>query len=436
MACIRDPFPTQDNARLFNQLIRPTLTGTPSENPTVLFTAGQPGAGKTTVQRTLLARLGRTDAFPLDGDDLVALHPGYDRFHRENDFTGAFMAAEDLKGHWWSRAARLLRIQRLDISVSAPLAGPDWAIARFEDFRRASYTVGVAFVATHEALSLQGIVDRYHRDRRSVIGYGRWIPPQWHDAAYPGVLETADRIDALQAADSIYVIRRDGVLLHVNHLEAGGEWALGAATRQVVEAERARPWTLQESAQFLQKQGRLRQELSAEWTPVLDSIDRRSIPVIAALTVHDDAQLDARRAEAASLLQKAEREAEAVKDLSEQLADAHRNGANALRLEELRATVSADQLRSIRDSMHQERWNTNITKFGLTRQVAAVRQLMEGIGQEQQRRTVLDPEGRRREERARQHLQALASQTAELPQPRTESPVRRGPERQGPRQAL
>ncbi|MFC9595995.1 hypothetical protein ACFTUC_40170 [Streptomyces sp. NPDC056944] len=57
-------------------------------------------------------RLGRTAAFPLDGDDALAMHPRYAEWSRDNDLTAAFVAGEDLKGRWWTRSARLLRAQR------------------------------------------------------------------------------------------------------------------------------------------------------------------------------------------------------------------------------------------------------------------------------------------------------------------------------------
>ncbi|MFC9595996.1 zeta toxin family protein [Streptomyces sp. NPDC056944] len=66
--------------------------------------------------------------------------------------------------------------------VSAPLGGPDWALDRFAEFRKAGYRVGVDVVATHEAMSVQGIVHRYHRARQpDQVGYGRWVPPEIHD---------------------------------------------------------------------------------------------------------------------------------------------------------------------------------------------------------------------------------------------------------------
>lgn len=75
----------RDNARLFNQLVRPTLTGASRESPTVPFVAGPPGAGKTTVHNALLQRLGRTEAFPLDGDDLLSFHPRHTALSQDND---------------------------------------------------------------------------------------------------------------------------------------------------------------------------------------------------------------------------------------------------------------------------------------------------------------------------------------------------------------
>ncbi|MFD4370000.1 zeta toxin family protein [Streptomyces sp. NPDC058486] len=301
-----------DNARLFNQLVRPSLTGERRENPVVLFVGGQPGAGKSTVQSAILQRLGRQDAFPLDGDDIVALHPRYADLGRGNDITSAFLAGEDLKSRWWNRSARLLRAQRLDIVVSAPLGGPDWPLARFAEFRRAGYRVGAAFVATHEAMSLQGIVNRYHRARQpDQVGYGRWVAPEIHDQAYSRVLDTMAAIDRQQAVDIVYVARRTGEVLHINESGPQG-WNLGAATSQAVTAERNRPWTLEESARFLQTQGRLRTEMTTERTPLLNSIEQRAIPVINPLAVHDDGQFAARKTEVVQLLHRAQEDLKAA----------------------------------------------------------------------------------------------------------------------------
>ncbi|MFK4600500.1 zeta toxin family protein [Streptomyces pristinaespiralis] len=431
------PMSDRDNARLFNQLIRPTLTGTPRESPTVLFVAGPPGAGKTTVQNTLLQRMQLTEAFPLDGDDLLSFHPRHTAFSQDNDLTASFLASEDIKGRWWTRTARLLRAQRLDIVISAPLAGPDWALARFAEFRKAGYgEIGVAFVATHEAQSLQGIVARYHQGHHD-IGYGRWIPPQWHDAAHAGVLDTADRIDARAAADRVYVARRDGTLVHTNQLDHSSTWTLGGATRQAIEAERKRRWTGEESAQFLQTQGRLRIEMSAEWAPLLDSIDRRAIPVIAPLTVHDDAQLAARRLESTRLLRHAERELETAQEHGKHLLDQHRAGGNAARIEELQAAgTPPEEVRQARDRMHQERWGVNITTFDLSRRAAGAKELVDAVTQETQRRTELTPKQRQHEAQARQHVRRLAARQPPQTAPRAEGPRHDGPERRGPRQGL
>ncbi|NEC08420.1 zeta toxin family protein [Streptomyces sp. SID7909] len=431
------PSPTSDreNAQLFNQLVRPTLTGTRRENPTVLFVAGPPGAGKTSVQSKLVQRLGQQDPFPLDGDDLLSLHPRHTALGQDNDLTAAFLVSEDLKGRWWTRAARLLRAQHLDLVISAPLAGPDWAIARFEDFRRAGYgDVSVAFVATHEAQSLQGIVTRFHHARQAT-GYGRWVPPQWHDAAYSGVLDTADQIDIRTSVHKVYVARRDGTLVHSNQRDPSGAWMLGGATRQAIEAERNRPWSEAESARFLRGQGQLRIEMSAEWTPLLDSIDRRAIEVIAPLTVHDDAQLEVRHVESERLLRRSEHEFKVARDLGKYHVEQHRSGANATHIERLQAAGTPPlEVRRARDRMHQERWGTNITSFDLHRRFTSAQQLVDAIDREKQRRAALTPEQLRHEEHARRHVQKIATtQKPPAITPHAEGWRQGGPERKSSR---
>jgi UDP-N-acetylglucosamine kinase len=123
---------------IFEEQIRPGYTGTSRDNPVVVFIAGQPGAGKTTVESQVLRHLGREDAVAVDGDELFLYHPDYDGLAAENDQTVRSLlasAADD----WWMMLAEHIREQRFDVVISAPLAGADWAAARFEDFRQAGY---------------------------------------------------------------------------------------------------------------------------------------------------------------------------------------------------------------------------------------------------------------------------------------------------------
>ncbi|MFD9033288.1 zeta toxin family protein [Streptomyces sp. NPDC059567] len=428
------PLSARDNALLFNELIRPSLTGEPRENPVVLFVGGQPGAGKSSVQSAVLERLGRTTAFPLDGDELLARHPRHEEWSRDNDLTAAFLTGEDLKGRWWTRSARLLRAQRLDVVVSAPLAGPGWALERFGEFRRAGYQVGVVFVATHEAMSLQGIINRYHQARQpDQIGYGRWVPPKIHDQGYSGVLNTADGIDRKHAVDMVYVARRTGEIVHMNELTTEG-WGFGVATRQTMVAERQRAWSTAESARFLQTQGRLRAELSGEWAPLLNSIEQRAVPVINPLTVHDDTQLAARKSDTIRLIEQAKQELDSAKARVDALKGAHTTGANAARLDELReAGTPPGELRRVRDAMHHDRWIAAVAVWGAPQQrLDDAQHLLDAIANEQQRRTALDPKQQHAEQLARQHLQALTVTQANPPAARRDGPRVGGPQQAGP----
>ncbi|MFF7995120.1 zeta toxin family protein [Kitasatospora xanthocidica] len=391
----------------FNELIRPTLTGQPRDTPVVLFIGGQPGAGKTTVQSAVLGRMGRKQAFPLDGDDLVALHPNYRQLQRANDMAAAYRASEDV-GSWWPRAARLLRMQRLDVAVSAPLAGWEWANARFADFKRAGYRTEVAFVPTPEARSLQGIADRYQQARRPEVDrWGRWVLPEGHDIAYRGVLDTVDRIDAAVAVDAVHVVRRDGVIIHSNE-SVDGRWALGVATRQVIEGERSRVWTEAESGDFLHKQGSLRERTSPEWVPLLDEIDRRALNGISPVAVLDDVQLNEQavlvtRAHAAAV-EAQERSQERSKELGER----SRGGGNEVRLQDLRARgASEQQLDYARLRLDQTRWAAGLTAWSAGLDVGELASLDERLTSERARRVGLRPEDRAAEQAGREGHRVL-----------------------------
>jgi hypothetical protein len=391
----------------FNELIRPTLTGQPRDNPVVLFIGGQPGAGKSTVQSAVLDRMGRENAFPLDGDDLIALHPNYRQLQRSNDMAAAYRASEDV-GSWWPRAARLLRRQRLDIAVSAPLAGWEWAAARFSDFRRAGYRTEVAFVPTPEARSLQGIADRYQRAHQPEVDrWGRWILPEGHDIAYRGVLDTADHIDRTGAVDAVHVVRRDGAIIHTNE-SVDGRWALGVATRQVIEGERTRAWTEAESADFLRKQGSLRERTSPEWAALLDEIDHRALAGISPLAVLDDAQLGAQAVSVAQAHSVATETQELAMAKSRELGNRHRAGATEEKLQELRSLGATEQqLDYARLRLDQNRWAAGLTTWKIGLDVGDLAQLQERLTTETARRAGLRPTERAAEQIGRESHKVL-----------------------------
>ena len=69
--------------------------------------------------------------------------------------------------------------------------------------------------------------------------------PEAHQAGCDGMLQTVDRIERDKLADRVTLYRRGGEAIYHNELR-DGQWTRAPQARSVVEAERARPMTLQE----------------------------------------------------------------------------------------------------------------------------------------------------------------------------------------------
>ncbi|MFI6490694.1 zeta toxin family protein [Streptomyces sp. NPDC050564] len=283
----RDVLPQNQVEEIFERSIKPLMSGPAKEQPVAVFIGGQPGAGKSTLEAQLVESKGLRDAVRIDGDDLLLFHPRYAEHARANDRTAAAVCSDP---RWWNMAVEHVREQRADVVISSPLAGPEWAQERFKDFRDAGYRVETVFVAVDDARSQLGIVDRYQA-MRDDQGYGRWVGPEWHDTAYQRVLETADAIDRNQSTDAVHVGLRGGEIVHSNESTPDGGWRLAVPTREVIERERARPWTEQEQTRFNARVESLATRVPEDLKPLLArTVERAQTHLPAAQTQTATAQ--------------------------------------------------------------------------------------------------------------------------------------------------
>ncbi|WP_116246277.1 zeta toxin family protein [Nocardiopsis sp. FIRDI 009] len=235
-----DPGPAPDwegLEELFDLALRPRLTGPARERPRLLLFGGQPGSGKSTLQRLVLPVLPE-GTVSYDGDDLLRLAPDYEWAMRADDRVASRTLPRQVAG-LHQLAMEHVREGRVDVVCSHPLGRADWAAAWVEGFRSAGYRVEVAFVATHSSNSAFGIVDRYERSRRDQ-GFGRWISPQDHDRFYLGVPNSVEFLETHRLVDSVFVLSRLGEVLYANHLTGEGDWLTEPFGRIALEAERGR----------------------------------------------------------------------------------------------------------------------------------------------------------------------------------------------------
>jgi hypothetical protein len=141
------------------------------------------------------------------------------------------------------------------------LADPEEFRASAAAYRQARFRIEVVALATPEALSQLGILDRFLTG--AAEGGGRYVSWENHDACAKGMLRTLAVIEAEQLADRVTVVRRDGTVLYNNEL-VDGIWRRRMAADTAVAAERGRPWTARETASFRRELARADQRLHRE----------------------------------------------------------------------------------------------------------------------------------------------------------------------------
>ncbi|MEU5599332.1 hypothetical protein [Streptomyces sp. NPDC020298] len=293
------------------------------------------------------------------------------------------------------------------------------------------YALVGAFLAVHEATSLQGMVYRLHEARRpDREGYGRFPPVEIHDASYEGVLDTADRFD--ESGHAVYVLRRGPTVLHRNERRPDGTWDLAVATRQVITAERQRPWSGQESAAFLQRQGELRAAMTPEWRDLLDQVDARAAGVIDPLTLLDDARLSNYQRQFAHALEGARKLVEQATKHNKKLTRQYRTGESAQKIEKLRELgATPDQVARAVDAQREDRWHAGRETTVHNDQVRQLQRVQASVQTETARRAALDPKQRVLEQAGRQHHVALHPARAQIPLPSPQRWSAQGSTREG-----
>ncbi|GGM23073.1 zeta toxin family protein [Dactylosporangium sucinum] len=254
---------------LFGDAQHPAEQDTGARPPVTVLVGGQPGAGKSRLEAELARNL---DAVIVDVDQLRAFHPDYARLARSDDRTAAEATHTDVQT--WSRWAIAYAIEHgINLIVSTTLRGPGDTAAQIEHHRAAGRDVEVVFLAVDLATSTLGVLQRYAADRADPrLGYGRYTPRAFQEAAYDGLPATAERVEDDQRAHRVHVMRRGGGQpLYTNSLDEGGRWRSPPAARAALTAERNRTWTAAEIAAFDERVAALRAVLPAWLQPDLDA---------------------------------------------------------------------------------------------------------------------------------------------------------------------
>ncbi|MEU7444244.1 zeta toxin family protein [Streptomyces sp. NPDC044780] len=252
-----------EHRQVLERVILPAWTkgAVRQDRPIVVVVGGQPGAGKTAIADLVHAALDARGGAVRVGSDLYkAAHRRYAELLAVDVRTAGVQVRPDVRG-WQAAVEEYVRTQRLDAVVESALADPGDFRASAAAYRRAGARLEVVALATPEALSQLGVLDRFLSE--AVDGGGRYVSWQNHDACAKGMLRTLAVIEAEQLADRITVLRRDGTVLYDNEL-VDGAWRRRAAAERAVAYERSRWWTARETAVFRRELAKADQRLHRE----------------------------------------------------------------------------------------------------------------------------------------------------------------------------
>lgn len=183
-----------EHARIFTDKVVPRSrlrSTTSQETPHAIITAGQPGAGKSSLVEMADAELGRNTVV-VDPDDLRRLHPDFRRLHQTYPYTWSSLTNHDAGG--WASKLRDAAVEgRRNLIIDTTLGDADAAIRNIARLKSRGYELEVRVVAAHRLESELGIEQRFTDSMREK-GYGRYVPPDFHARVYSSLPANLDKV--------------------------------------------------------------------------------------------------------------------------------------------------------------------------------------------------------------------------------------------------
>jgi hypothetical protein len=217
------------------------------DDPLLVLLGGQPGAGKTSAQRAVLAANPQAGLVPVTGDDLREYHPDYallaERFPLEMP-----AATGPVSGGLVRLALDHALTGRYSVLLEGTFRDTGMVAGAVDRFAAAGYRAEVVAVAAPAAVS------RLATEQRALGGpwggFGRWTPPDAHQAGLEGSPKTLAALEKLPAISRVQVWSRDRVL-YDNTRRTDGMWRLESLAAEVLRAEQSRQLAPAEAAAWL-----------------------------------------------------------------------------------------------------------------------------------------------------------------------------------------
>lgn len=204
----------QESKRIFTERIVPILYEgiSGAAEPKIIFTSGQPGAGKTVllghIKRQMEQEFPEQNAVVI-GDDLRSYHPKYEQLLNIDDKSAAFFTDRD-SAQWIEQSLEYVSQIRCNTLVESTLRNAGPTLRTAEQFKARGYKTELNIMVVPAILSRLGILQRYFEQVRNT-GVGRYTIPEAHSASYNGIPDTLHAVVSSGLIDEMNFYRRGDV---------------------------------------------------------------------------------------------------------------------------------------------------------------------------------------------------------------------------------
>lgn len=206
-------------------------------NPVAIILGGQPGSGKSRILEVARDDVPNGNVVIINGDEFRYWHPQYLEILHQHE--QAFAELTDPDARVWTRRLFEYAIQhKYNIAFEGTMR-TDAICNTMNNMMQQGYTVVTRVLAVPNYLSVLGTLRRYEAMKRE-RGYGRWVKPEDHDAAYVGMLNTVSRIEQEGIADWMEVYARPNRLIYQNQPSTIGSLDSFASAANAITLERNR----------------------------------------------------------------------------------------------------------------------------------------------------------------------------------------------------
>jgi hypothetical protein len=283
----------QESRHIFENDIVPTLYGEVQSvaQPKASFFRGQPGSGKSVVQKNILRELS-SDAeqnriMVVDIDGFRRFHPAYAQLQQEDETNAAFYTDAD-SGRWTEQAIEYAMAKRSHVTLEGTLRDERPTLETAQQFSEHGVESDMYLMAVNQLVSRKRIFQRY-LEQLHERGVGRYTLPEAHDRPYKALPQTAYRTIKSGLFAGVHIVNKDGEVAH--QLDGRQSQASSRAVAVVRQCRRLTASELEEIRAHLADMKRdideqENEQIQHEFTMLLEEVENKTNRVFGAVALH------------------------------------------------------------------------------------------------------------------------------------------------------